>query len=80
MDDEAEFEVWPENWGTAQLWLTVSRKWAHRPMGGLLGLDWHFVELELRYGGWEIEPKMWHGLQLMESAALPIIDPPRDGR
>ena len=69
-DEEDEpFPILEEHAEAVALFLAVCAHWKQAPMGGIVGLDWHFVDLELRHGGHEITPETWQGLKTMERAA-----------
>ena len=70
-EDEAyqPFPILEEHAEAAALFLAVCSQWRMGPLGGFIGLDWHFVDLELRHGGHEITTETWQGLKTMERAA-----------
>lgn len=68
------FDVWPENWPTVKLFLTVQTQWRYGPMGGVFGLDYTAIDVVFRYRKIEVTPAQFAGLQVMERAVLPILN------
>lgn len=65
----------PENWDTLLLFLALATQWRIGGMGGFLGLDYSAVESTLRLMGlWRRRAELFSGLQVMERAALPVLN------
>jgi hypothetical protein len=73
-EDEPEaFEVYPENWQAACLFLTCATQWRieSTPKGNFpTGLEYGSVETVLRIHDITDRPDIFTRLQLMEAAAL----------
>lgn len=67
------FEVWEENWAALEMFLRVQTQW-RTTMGGLLGLDYGAVAWLLRLYEVEDQRSMLEDLQVMEAAAMAIIN------
>lgn len=58
------------------LFLRVQTQWKQGPMGGAIGLDYPGVESAIRLSGlWRRRTELFEGLQAMEAAALPLLNP-----
>ena len=66
--DDEPFEVLEENWPTVLFFLEVCEHWSVVPLGGIKGLDWDYVNMELEHGRFEMTPEIWSGLKIMERA------------
>ena len=69
----ADFEVWEENWPAVEMFLRVQTQW-RTSMSGVIGLDYLAVEWMLRLYGVEDQRSMLEDLQVMEGAALTLIN------
>jgi hypothetical protein len=74
-----DFMVWEENWRTVSLFLGLATQWrVHIGMAGAhyQGLDYVAVEAALRLEGVprRDRPDLFHDLQAMERAALPLLN------
>lgn len=67
------FEVLEENAEAVELFLAVCGQWRVAPMGGVLGLDWQFVSLELQFRDTPSR-KGWAGLKIMERTARKVLN------
>lgn len=68
-----DFEVWPENWPTVVMFMRLQTQWTPS-MGGVLGLNYQSVEFLFRIEGVENQREMLADLQIMEGAALQIMN------
>ena len=76
---DRDFYVWEENWPTVSLFLDLSTQWVVQlGMAGLVYVGLNYVavkstlELELiPQAQW---PDLFHGLKVMERAALPLLN------
>ncbi|MDR0770750.1 MAG: DUF1799 domain-containing protein [Burkholderiales bacterium] len=76
-DDEKEFEVYEENWGELGLFIDLGTQWRQAVgMGGMvwLGFDYSGVKTYLDMAGVEDRERVFLQLQLMEAAALPVLN------
>lgn len=68
-----EIEVWPENRGAVEAFLSVSTQWRAVPRadGSVYwqGLDYAGVAAGLRGAGIRARPPLWNDLRIMEAAA-----------
>ena len=64
--------IWPENWETVRLFLSLDTQWRYH-QGVPLGLDYPAVEAVLRLSGVEDARQVFEGLQTMERAALAVF-------
>ena len=65
--------MWEENWPTVEMFLRVQTQW-RTSMSGVIGLDYLAVEWMLRLYGVEDQRSMLEDLQVMEGAALTLIN------
>ena len=67
------FEVWPDNWPAVEMFLRCQTQW-RTTMSGVCGLD--YVALEWLFRLYEVEdqPAVLEDLQVMESAAVKILN------
>ncbi|MCC7487621.1 MAG: DUF1799 domain-containing protein [Burkholderiales bacterium] len=73
-DEESDaVDVWPENAPALDLFLCLRTQWRMGAMGGVLGLDYSGVLALFRMRRVKNQPEMLGDLQVMESAALPIL-------
>lgn len=73
-DGEPSFAVWPENVHTLGLFRACHTQWRVGAMGGVLGLDYAGVEVVLRMMRVKKRNQVFGDLQVMEAAALPILN------
>jgi hypothetical protein len=66
-------EVWPENWPAVEMFLRCQTQW-RTTMNGLLGLDYGAVAWILRLYEVEDPRALLEDLQVMEAAALMILN------
>ncbi len=62
-----------ENWAVVEMFLRLQTQW-RTSMSGVLGLDYVAVEWMLRLYGVEDQRSMLEDLQVMEGAALTLIN------
>ena len=78
--DDGTVEVWEENWPTVQVFLALSTQWRREipAMAGTMiwhGLHYPAVESTIRMMGlWRKAAEIFEGLQVMESAALKLLN------
>jgi hypothetical protein len=65
--------VFEENWAVVEMFLRLQTQW-RTSMSGVLGLDYVAVEWMLRLYGVEDQRSMLEDLQVMEGAALTLIN------
>jgi hypothetical protein len=65
--------VFEENWAVVEMFLRLQTQW-RMSMSGVLGLDYVAVEWMLRLYGVEDQRSMLEDLQVMEGAALTLIN------
>ena len=75
--EDEDFAVWPENWDIVQFWRRICRHWV--VVSGLngtrvMGLDWTQIESKLHLLKIEDTEEMVNGLEIMEHAALKVIN------
>lgn len=68
-----DFEVWPENWPVVQLFMRLQTQWV-TTVGGVVGLHYPSVDFLFRIEGIENQREMLAELQIMEVAALEIMN------
>lgn len=66
--------MYPENWDTCQLFLSVSTQWRMGSAGGIVGLDYTAVEAAITRLEMKVTKTQFRGLQIMESAAIEAIN------
>lgn len=67
-------EIWPENVETVTAFLRLQTQWIVGAMGGLVGLNYQAVEALFNIIETTDRAKVFDGLQVMERAALQIIN------
>ena len=77
-DDSDVFEVWPENQRPLELFLACRTQWRVGPFGGVLGLDYQGVAAVFRMKHVKDQEAMLGDLQVMEAAAIPLLNAKRD--
>ena len=65
--------MWEENWPSVEMFLRVQTQW-RTSMSGVIGLDYLAVKWMLRLYGVEDQRSMLEDLQVMEGAALTLIN------
>ena len=70
------FEVWEENWPAVEIFLRCQTQW-RTTMAGVCGLDYSAVEWLFRLYGVENQPTVLENLQVMEAAAVKILNKER---
>ncbi len=65
--------MFEENWAVVEMFLRLQTQW-RTSMSGVLGLDYVAVEWMLRLYGVEDQRSMLEDLQVMEGAALTLIN------
>jgi hypothetical protein len=73
-DEDTRFEVFPENWEAAQLFLRLFSQWRVGSMGGFLGLEYPGVEVVLKRARASDPDDIFVKIQIMEQAALPVLN------
>ena len=73
-EEDEDFAVFPQNWDTTQLFLSVSTQWRVAAGGAVLGLDYSAVDVAIQRLDLELTPDHFRGLQQMESAAMTEIN------
>ena len=68
-----DFEVWPENWPAVEMFLRCQTQW-RTTMSGVCGLDYSAVEWLFRLYEVEDQQAVFQDLQVMEAAALLILN------
>jgi len=76
-DDDDDFAIWPENWQTVRVFISLSRCWRHDGMSGqFLGIP--RVDIESALAMFNIRPTkkraLLDNLLMMESAALEVMN------
>lgn len=73
-DDDGKFGVWEENAEIVDVFLRLETQWRIGPMGNVLGLNYPSVESLLRLMRVRQKTEVFNGLQIMERAALPLLN------
>ena len=68
-----DFEVWPDNWPAVEVFLRCQTQW-RTTMAGVCGLDYSAVEWLFRLYEVEDQPTVLENLQVMEAAAVKILN------
>lgn len=68
-----DFEVWEENMEVVGLFLRLQSQW-NVTMGGVSGLNYQSAQIVIKMYGIEDEKQAFDDLQVMEYAALPILN------
>lgn len=66
--------MWPENEKTVWLFLECATQWRYGALGGVIGLDYSALDVMFRYRNMEVTPELFEGVQVMERAALPVLN------
>lgn len=76
--EETDFLVHPDNGPVIRWWQRISHLWNVGPMGGFIGLDWPRINARVQMieqrGGEVLTLETLEGLELMERAALPLLN------
>jgi hypothetical protein len=70
---EEHFEVWEENWPAVEMFLRCQTQW-RTTMSGVCGLDYTAVQWLFRLYEVKDPPAVLEDLQIMESAAMKILN------
>ena len=70
---EKHFEVWEENWPAVEMFLRCQTQW-RTTMSGVCGLDYTAVQWLFRLYEVKDAPAVLEDLQIMESAAMKILN------
>lgn len=73
LEPEGDFEVWEENWPAVEMFVRAQTQW-RTSMSGLIGLDYGAVAWLLRLYAVKNPRALLEDLQVMEAAALSIIN------
>lgn len=65
--------MWPENWPVVEAFLRCQTQWVHAGMGGVVGMNYVGVEIVLKHYN-VTDPEVFSGLQVMELAALKVMN------
>lgn len=68
-----DFEVWAENWPVVELFMRLQTQWV-TTMGSIVGLHYPSVDFLFRIEGIENQREMLADLQVMEVAALHVLN------
>ena len=71
-----DFEVWPDNLPAVAIFLRCQTQW-RTTMAGVCGLDYSAVEWLFRLYEVEDQPTVLENLQVMEAAAVKILNKER---
>lgn len=66
--------MFQENWETVIFFLRLSTQWRHGAMGGWIGLDYPAVESTMRMLRVKDKAGMLQQVQIMEKAALEVLN------
>lgn len=73
--EDDEFEVWPENWETVQIFLLLDDAWRRNHYTGRVeGLRWETAESVMRMMGVGDPKGTFLGLKVMAAAAQPRLN------
>lgn len=72
------FEVFEENWPAVEIFLRLATQWRLGAMGGVFGLDYAAVEAVLRMLRTDNPREIFDSIQVMEYAALPVLNEKKD--
>jgi len=72
------FEVFEENWPAVEVFLRLATQWRLGAMGGVFGLDYTAVEAVLRMLRTDNPREIFDSIQVMEYAALPVLNEKKD--
>ena len=72
-DAPQDFEVWLDNWPAVEMFLRCQTQW-RTTASGVCGLDYSAVEWLFRLYEVEDQPAVLEDLQVMEAAAVKILN------
>ncbi len=64
-----DFEVWPDNWSTVQMFLRLQTQW-RTTMSGVVGLDYAAAQWVFKLYEVDDPRSLLEALQVMEAAAM----------
>jgi hypothetical protein len=67
-------DVWEENWNSVLFFFACATQWNVGGMGGYLGLNYPGVEALMRMQGMKNRKALFGDLQVMEFAALEVLN------
>lgn len=70
---EEAFAVFEDNWQFLQMFLRLQTQWVVI-QGGFVGLNYQSADVLIRIYGVKDAPEMMDALQVMEAAALPVLN------
>jgi hypothetical protein len=73
LEPEGDFAVWEENWQAIEMFMRCQTQW-RTTMSGVLGLDYGAVAWILRLYEVEDQRSMLEDLQVMEAAAMTVLN------
>ena len=71
-----DFEVFPDNWTTVEMFLRLQTQW-RTSMSGVIGLDYGAAEWLFRLYEVEDQRTLLEGLQVMEGAVMKVLNKER---
>ena len=72
---DERFAVLACNWNTVQVFLLLSNKWTRVGMAGAFqGISSQEIAKTLHLSGLTLSPEEFHGLDVMETAAKPLLN------
>ena len=72
-DGPDDFEVWPENWATVEMFLRCQTQW-RTSMNGVVGMDYGALAWLFRLYGVEDPRSLLEDLQVMEGAVMQVLN------
>lgn len=69
VDNDADFEVWDDNWDIVMMFLRLQTQWTVT-MGAYVGLKYESLQWLVSLYSVEDRASLFEGIQVMESAAL----------
>ena len=76
LETPKDFEVWPDNWPAVEMFLRCQTQW-RTTSAGVCGLDYSAVEWLFRLYEVKDQPAVLEDLQVMEAAAIKILNKER---
>lgn len=70
---EQDFEVWPENWDIVMMFMRMQTQW-NVVMGGYVGLRYEVLRWFCDLYSVKDPQAMLEGIQVMEAAALKVLN------
>jgi hypothetical protein len=71
--DDGLYGIWPENWHIVEAFLKCDTQWVVAGMGGVVGLNYSGVAVVLSLYNIN-DPEVFAGIQIMEKAALKVMN------